>query len=377
MTGNCALNFVAANRTILSAAAVLIYMPKLPPTPNPDLSLQLAAARAGDQIEFSRLAEPHRRELQVHCYRILGSLHDAEDLVQETMLRAWRRLDTYEGRASFRAWLYKIATNACLDALDRRPRRSLPDGRSLPTSTRAADPSQPPDSPLADLVWLEPLPDDLIADSDESPETRYTARESVTLAFLAALQALPPRQRAVIILCDVLDWRANETADCLGLTVSAVNSALHRARVTLAKHYHGQGREVVKRAQDAHTRDLLDRYLRAWEAADVVALVGLLKEDATFAMPPTPSWHRGREAIRQILTIVAFAGDPRGRWRLIPTRANGSLALGVYQRTETDEGYHGFGIQVLTTVDGEAFSDVTTFLDPGLLPLFNLPAELK
>lgn len=341
-------------------------------TPDPTQANRLEAARAGDQHEFGRLVEPYRRELQVHCYRILGSLHDAEDLVQETMLRAWRRLDTYEGRASLRAWLYKIATNACLDALDKRPRRSLP--QLTHSASGAQQPIQPP---ITDPIWLEPMPDDLIAGADENPEARYTARESVTLAFLAALQTLPPRQRAVLILCDVLDWRASETADGLGMTVSAVNSALHRARVTIAEHYHGRGPESTTSApDDARTRDLLDRYVRAWESADVGALVNLLKEDATFAMPPTPSWYRGRASIRALLESMPFAGEARGRWRLVPARANGSPAVAFYQGDETSGGvYRGIGLQVLRVEPG-TIAEVTSFMDPALLPRFGLPSTL-
>jgi RNA polymerase sigma-70 factor (ECF subfamily) len=338
----------------------------------PGLAGRLAAARAGDHLEFGRLTEPHRRELQVHCYRLLGSLHEAEDVVQETMLRAWRWLDTFEGRASFRAWLYKIATNACLDALDKRRRRSLP------MSTHpVADPHQPLDPPMSDSVWLEPLPDDFIAAAAENPEARYTIRESVTLAFLVILQTLPARQRAVLILCDVLDWRAKEVADCLGLTVSAVNSALHRARVTLAKHYHNQRPEPVSPLGETRWRDLLDRYVRAWETADVEALVGLLKEDAIFAMPPTPSWYRGRDSIRLILLAIPFAGNARGRWRLAPTHANGSPALGFYQRDQAASGvYRGVGVQVLK-IEDDGIAEVTSFMNPDFLPRFGLPAELS
>jgi RNA polymerase sigma-70 factor (ECF subfamily) len=223
-------------------------------------------------------------------------------------------------------------------------------------------------------VWLEPLPDELLADADENPEARYTARESVTLAFLTALQTLPPRQRAVVILCDVLDWQAGEAADCLGMTVSAVNSALHRARATLAKRYHGEGRATVQRARDARTQNLLDRYVRAWEAADIAALVGLLKEDVIFAMPPMPVWYRGREAIRAILPMFAFTGEGPDQWRLTPTRANGTLALACYRR-EGDGPYRAVGVQVLTF--GEAgVAESIFFLGPGLFPRLGLPLEM-
>lgn len=338
----------------------------------PGLASRLAAARSGDHLEFDRLTEPHRRELQVHCYRLLGSLYEAEDLVQETMLRAWRRLDTFEGRASFRAWLYKIATNACLDVLDQRRRRSLP------MSTHpAADPHQPLDPPMSDSAWLEPLPDDLIAAAADNPEARYALRESVTLAFLAALQTLPPRQRAVLILRDVLDWRASEAADCLGLTVSAVNSALHRARVTLTKHYHGQECEILFPLGETRWRALLDRYVRAWEAADVEELVSLLKEDAALAMPPTPSWYHGRGAIRLILLAIPFAEATPGRWRLLTTGANSQPALALYQKDEVDGAiYQGVGLQVLT-IDGDWVSAVTVFMNPDLLPRFGLPMFLS
>src|SRR5215208_5137311 len=204
-------------------------------------SEHLAAARQGDSQRFSELAEPFRRELQVHCYRILGSLHEAEDMVQETMLRAWKRLDTYEGRASFRSWLYKIATNACLDALDQRRSRRL-----LPIQCGpASDPylQLVPASP--ELIWLEPIPDEWLGDSSAlNPEAHYTKSESISLAFLSALQALPPRQRAVLILRDVLDFSANETAEVLELTVSSVNSALHRARTALSQRYQEREHQV-------------------------------------------------------------------------------------------------------------------------------------
>jgi RNA polymerase sigma-70 factor (ECF subfamily) len=344
---------------------------------------RLAAARGGDQGEFGGLTEPYRRELQIHCYRILGSLHDAEDLVQETFLRAWRRLDTFEGRSSFRAWLYKIATNACLDALDRQ--RTV--RRALPSTARPpGDPHTPPEPPIAERVWLEPFPDEWLVEASAGPasagpEARYSARESISLAFLAALQLLPPRQRAVLILADVLDWRASEIAGLLEITASAVNSALHRARATLARHYPAGGRESLpSRATDERMRALLHQYVQAWEAADVAGLVALLKEDARFSMPPSPSWYYGRAAIRVFVAATLFADDAlfpgaaRGRWRLRSTRANGQPAFATYHR-DVSGAYRPFGLQVLT-FDGEQLAAVDHFINPALFSPFGLPTEI-
>src|SRR5215213_2025546 len=256
---------------------------------------RLDAARHGDADQFGELTEPYRRELQVHCYRILGSLHEAEDIVQETMLRAWKRLDTYEGRASFRAWLYKIATNACLDALDQRRSRRLLPNQCGP----AADPQTQISPPSPELVWLDPIPDEWLGDiSALNPEARYSESESISFAFLTALQALPPRQRAVLILRDVLDFSANETAEVLELTVSSVNSALHRARTALSQSYQEREHQVpINSPSDERTKWLLDHFVKAWERADVDGLVALLKEDAAFAMPPSPFWYQGRQSI--------------------------------------------------------------------------------
>jgi RNA polymerase sigma-70 factor (ECF subfamily) len=342
------------------------------PVSGAHIARHLAAARAGSQAEFATLTEPHRRELLTHCYRMMGSLQDAEDLVQETFLRAWRRLDTYEGRASFRAWLYKIATNACLDALDRRPKRTLP------TALHAAtDPGDPILSPITEPIWLEPFPDELFDPPDVGPEARYDARESVTLAFLIALQVLPPRQRAVLILCDVLDWHAREVAELLDLTVSAVSSLLHRARTTLAKHYHARSHDAIRTTPpDGVITALLHRYVRAWETANVDELVSLLKEDARFPMPPIPSWYQGRAAIRAFVSATILAGDAVDRWRLQPVRANAQPGFAWYRRNEMGGSYHAYAIQVLT-FDGDLLADITTFGNPALFPHFGLPLELK
>jgi len=342
-------------------------------------AVRLQAARHGDTQQFGELTEPYRRELQVHCYRILGSLHEAEDMVQETMLKAWKRLDTYEGRASFRAWLYKIATNTCLDFLDQRKSRRL-----LPLEVHpASDPNTSILPPAVETTWLEPFPDEWLRDtSGVNPEARYTDSESISLSFMTALQYLPPRQRAVLILCDVLDFSARETADVLDLTVSSVNSALHRARKTLSQKY--QNREPEASSQfltDEKSQWLLDHFVRAWQTADVDGLVALLKADATLAMPPSPSWYQGREAIRAFVAMTVFAedgmfgGKAAGRWRLIPTRANASPAFAIYQRTEGGQ-YQAFGIHVVG-YSANGLTRIVSFIDPGLPPRFGLPVTVE
>ena len=340
-----------------------------------EVARQLAAAQKGDTNAFSELTEPYRRELQVHCYRILGSLYEAEDMVQETMLKAWKRLDSYEGRASFRAWLYKIATNSCLDLLDQRRSRRL-----LPLDVRP--PSDPGTSilpPATEMTWLEPFPDDWLRDASAlNPEARYSDLENISLSFMTALQYLPPRQRAVLILRDVLDFSANETAEVLEITVPSVNSALHRARVTLAERYEERELESsASQTDDERTQWLLDHFMQAWETADVDGLVALLKEDAAFAMPPSPSWYQGREAIHQFVagTIFGdagmFGGKADDRWRLLPTSANHSPAFAVYQRVETND-YRAFGLLILEADEG-LITKLVSFIDPSLPSRFGLP----
>lgn len=328
--------------------------------------------RKSDQHEFSALTEPYRRELQAHCYRMLGSLQEAEDMVQETLLRAWRRRETYAGRAPLRAWLYKIATNLCLDTLKRRPRRTLPIARQTATSMNdpiAADITEP--------IWLEPFPDDLLAPEKDNPEARYTMQESVTLAFMTCLHLLPPRQRAVLILRDVLDWHASEVADLLDTSVPAVKSVLHRARSTLDNRYQQvDATGIASQMLDEKLRGQLDRYVRAWEACDVDALLMLLKDEATFSMPPTPSWYRGREAIRKLVSATVFKGGRAGLWRLQATRANRRPAFGIYLWDENDGIYHAHGIQVVT-FEGEQIADITTFKDAAVMRYFNLPMTLS
>jgi len=346
----------------------------------------LAAARHGDSQQFGELTEPYRRELQVHCYRILGSLHEAEDMVQETMLKAWKRLDSYEGRASFRAWLYKIATNTCLDFLDQSRSRRLSQMpvRVLPLDVSpASDPNVSILPPAAEMTWLEPFPDEWLRDTSAvNPEARYTDSESISLSFMTALQYLPPRQRAVLILRDVLDFSANETAEVLEITVSSANSALHRARKTLSQNY--QNREPESSSQpltDERSQWLLDHFVQAWETADVDGLVALLKADAALAMPPSPSWYQGQEAIRAFVSATVFADEgmfsskANRRWRLVPTRANASPAFALYQRAEMDE-YQAFGLHVLE-YDGDGLTQIISFIDPSLPPRFDLPTTLK
>jgi RNA polymerase sigma-70 factor (ECF subfamily) len=329
----------------------------------------------GDASEFTSLIEPYRRELHLHCYRMLGSLHEAEDMVQETMLRAWQHFNSFKGQASLSTWLYRIATNACLDAL----KKHLP--RTLPVSVSpAADPFRPLAPAWAESTWLEPYPDSWLAVATEDPAARYSRHESISLAFLTVLQLLPPRQRAILILSDVLDWRVLEIASLLSISVSAVNSALHRARVTMKKQYHADDRERAEGLEaDAATQALLERYLHAWDTEDVDGLVALMKEDATFTMPPSPSWYLGREAIRTILTTQAFAPLAQNRWHFSPTRINGCPAFAVYHATGLDGTFQAFGIQVVS-LDEDApdmlIADVTTFLDPSLLPSFGFPPEL-
>jgi RNA polymerase sigma-70 factor, ECF subfamily len=311
----------------------------------------VAAARTGDERAFTALTEPHRRALQVHCYRLLGSLHEAEDLVQETMLRAWRRIETFEGRASFAAWLYGIATNACLDALRGRSRRVLPSAVVPPD-----EPTALPDPPLTDASWLEPYPDQLL------PEAALERRETVRLAFVAAIQHLPPRQRAVLLLRDVLGWSAPEISALLGSSVASVNSALQRARSAVEDV---PARETV--VPDAEAA-LADRYLAAFEAADVAGLAALFKEDVELAMPPTPSWYRGRAAVAAFFDAL-FARYEPGALRLAPTRANGVPAFAVYERGRP------LAVKVLE-LDPGGIAAITGFADPSLFARFGLSESL-
>ncbi len=332
-------------------------------------------ATAPPNDEFARLAEPFRRELQVHCYRMLGSVHEAEDLVQETYLRAWRSFDSFqtiEG-GSFRAWLYRIATNACLNTLASRkdPQRFLPDQLGPATG-------QMPSNPAIDVAWLEPYPNaylEGIGNETTNPEARFAAREAVQLAFVAAIQLLPARQRAALLLCDVLGWAAAEAAALLESSTASINSALQRARETLAKHYPGGRPQTTFQSNPAQQR-LLDRYLDAWQRHNVNSFVALLKEDATVTMPPWREWFVGREATG---SFFGAAWKTCNGLRLVSTGANGQPAFAVYELGRgPDPHWSAHSIHVLS-LDQENISTITMFVPPTgpyMFKSFGLPLIL-
>jgi RNA polymerase sigma-70 factor, ECF subfamily len=329
----------------------------------------LAQAREGDGSAYGELVDPHRRSLHAHCYRMLGSLEDADDALQEALLRGWRGLARFEARSSLRTWLHTIATNACLQLIKRRPGRVLPRGHgpSAPVGT-------PPAAPLAETVWIEPYPDDddVVAATAPSPGARYEQREALELAFVAALQHLPARQRAVLLLREVLDYSAGETARLLETTVPSVNSALQRARAAVAERVPERSQQATLRELgDARSRALVERYIDAIEHADVEGIVALLTEDAAWSMPPASRWYQGREAVVTFLTESPF----QERWRHLPAHANGQLAVGCYM---WDEARGDFGAAVLDvlTVRGERIADVVGFVGPERFPRFGLPARL-
>jgi RNA polymerase sigma-70 factor (ECF subfamily) len=325
------------------------------PTPTPRDRALLAAAREGDEGAYRQFVEPHRVELHAHCYRMLGSVHDAEDALQDALLRAWRGLSRFEGRSSVRTWLYRIATNACLDVAGRRPRRVLPLDYGP-----AADPREAPGEPLVESVWIEPYPDEPLgmADGFAAPEARYERRESVELAFIAALQHLPARQRAALILRDVLGFSAQEVAESLETTAASVHSALQRARRTLDERLPEQSQQVTLRALgDERVRTLVQRYMDAMERADVDAVLALLAEEAAWSMPPMTTWYRGREAIVDFLTDHALTV----RWRHLPVTVNGQVAAACYAWDEQKGRYVGGVLDVLTLRDGR-IAEITAFV---------------
>jgi RNA polymerase sigma-70 factor, ECF subfamily len=330
----------------------------------------VAAVRAGDESAFSGLVGHHRRELQVHCYRMLGSFEDSEDLVQETFLRAWRRRETFQGRASVRAWLYRIATNACLDALARRP-------RPVPVS-EVADPAVAPQASF-EVLWLQPYPDRLlegIAPSEDEPGAAVVAKETIELAFMVAIQHLPPRPRAVLILRDVLGWSAKDTAELLDSSVAAVNSALQRARAALKKHLPARRNEWAPGSDPTEEeRALLQRYLDATENGDADAFVEMMREDARFSMPPEPGVWVGRDAIvAGWAQGGAFDAEGFGHMRGVLTRANMQPAVACYLRRPGDSDYRPLALDVVRIEEG-AVAEVVTFPHT-LFPAFGLPPKL-
>jgi RNA polymerase sigma-70 factor (ECF subfamily) len=329
---------------------------------------RLATFRIGDHDVFQLMTDPYRQELVVHCYRMLGSLDDAEDALQETFLRAWRRLDSLKEQASLRAWLYKIATNVSLDMLDNRKARSIPTMIYAP-----ADPQNPLPAPINDPIWLDPLPDEYLDGLSIDPEAHVETRESVALAFLAVLQNLPGRQRAVLILRDVLGWRAQEVSELLNITAAAVNSALQRARATIKKQQTDLALYRLAAVDNTPTADLLSRYVMAWEMADSTSLIALLREDAVLTMPPSPAWYRGRNSIKAFLDGFLFAGQAKNRFRLVAARANGCPAFATYQLDENGV-YRPVTLQVLTIAQGQ-IAQMDDFMDQSnkLFSRFKLP----
>jgi RNA polymerase sigma-70 factor (ECF subfamily) len=323
-------------------------------------------ALRGDGDAFAAATGRFRRELEVHAYRMLGSAEDAEDVVQETFLRAWRRRETFRGQATLRAWLYGIATNASLDLLERRSRRLLPQLVSAPT-----DPDAAPEHD-GEMTWLEPYPDrllDEVVSGEDPPDDAIVARETVELAFLVAIQQLPPRQRAVLILRDVIGWSARETAAMLEVSLVASNSALQRARETLRERL-PERRDDWRRSSrsDPREQEVLARYMDAWKRTDVNALAALLKEDAALTMPPSPAWVFGRGAIARFFANYPFRPTARSHLH-VPTRANRQPAYAVYLQAEPGAAPDPFAVEVLRIEDG-LIAEIHYFLQPGLLKRF-------
>ena len=345
----------------------------------------LERARRGDEDAYRDLVEVHRAQLHAHCYRMLASVQDAEDAVQEALVRAWRGLPNFEGRSSVRTWLFRIATNAALSAAQRRSRRELPIGHGPPAS-----PGQSSGPPSVETMWLEPYPDQFfqVADGRSSPEARYELRESVELAFVAALQNLPAQQRAVLILREVMGFGTAEVAEFLGTTVAAVNSALQRARAKLDQLLPARSQQAELRSLGApQARRLAERYCQALETADIDRLLELLVEEATWSMPPLPIWYRGREAIEAFVTREVFMGP----WRHVVGQASGQLAVGCYTLDNEQGCFVASTLDVLT-LDRGRISQVTAFITSELLqtsgqrderfvgaeafPRFGLPSRL-
>jgi RNA polymerase sigma-70 factor (ECF subfamily) len=331
----------------------------------------LEAARAGDENAFALLVGPYQAQLHTHCYRMLGSLHDAEDALQETMLRAWSGLARFESRSSLRSWLYRIATNASLRMIEKRPKRVLPIDYGP-----AADPHVAFGEPLTEPIWLEPYPDAQLGVGAAmlGPDARYEQRESIELAFAAAFQHLPARQRAVLILRDVLGFSARETAETLEMTPVSVDSALQRAHKAIGERVPAQTQQATLRALgDVELRQIVDRFADAWERNDVDAVVAMLADDARMAMPPWPSWYRGRDAIATFLR--SWPLSLRKRWQLLHTGANGQPAVAGYLSDEQTIAFRAETIIVLT-FQAARIKEITAFRSPELFSRFGLPEQL-
>lgn len=329
----------------------------------------LARARSGDDNAFTRLVEPLRRELHAHCYRMLGSTHDADDALQDALLRAWRGVSRFEGRSSLRSWLYTVVTNTCLDTVEHRSKRALPVDLG-PSSERAVV----GDAPLADVAWLGPYPDASLNSGLASPDARYEQREAVELAFVAALQHLPGNQRAALLLFEVLGFSAAEIATAMDTSTASVNSALQRARQTVADKVPSVSQQqTLRQIDDARLREIVADYSAALEDGDADALVALLTEDVTWSMPPLPHWYHGLDAVTDFAIQVPLTGC--GSWRHVPTSANGQPALGCYLWDDEAGAYLGWSITVMT-MRGEQIAELTTFIGPNHLALFGLPYSL-
>ena len=339
------------------------------PDPGPEGAEDLDLARDGDDAAFTRLVEPLRRELHAHCYRMLGSTHDADDALQDALLRAWRGFARFEGRSALRTWLYTVATRTCLDTVAARGRRALPVDLG-PSSDRAVV----DDAPLADVAWLGPYPDVALAGGPVGPDARYEQREAVELAFVAALQHLPGNQRAALLLADVLGFTPTEIATTMDTSTASVNSALQRARAIVATRVpSATQQQTLRKIGDVRLREIVAGYSSALERGDTDALVALLTEDVTWSMPPLPHWYRGLEAVTDFAVRIPLTGC--GSWRHRPVSANGQPAVGAYLWNDDAAAHVGWSINVLT-LRGERIADVTSFIGTHHFASFGLPDSL-
>ena len=340
--------------------------------PDPQSAPEVALLRSGDQAAFAAVVEPYRRQLHVHCYRMVGSFDDADDLVQETMLRAWRARESFEGRSSVRGWLYRIATNACLNFLERSPRRVTAPDVAPPTQDPRTMPRWAPEMP-----WIQPYPDDLlepVAPREAEPEEVTVSRETMSLVYLAAIQHLPPRQRAVLLLRDALDWSAEEASRLLDMSVPSVNSALHRARTTMRSRLPRDDRDVPERAApSADEREVLQRFMEAFERADAAALATILREDARLTMPPALMWLDGRDAMMGLYSQL-LGPDRFGDFKLVARWANRQPAAAAYLRARGKDEFRLAGLNVLRVEDSRIV-EVTSFR-PDLCGAFGLAPKL-